>query len=95
MKRFKQSLKCIYYIYKYDLLKEVISYVIYKKQSLDNKPSFVIEWNIGEFKKHTSDPRINQDNPYTEKTHKLNHRLSEVLKEPVWKNSEPISKMIN
>ena len=74
----KKILKCAYYIYKYNLIKEVISYVNYKKDQLDYKPKFVIEWELDEFKKRTSNPENNQDNPYTEDKHKVNYRLSKI-----------------
>ena len=74
----KKIIKCVYNIYKYNLLKEVISYVSYKKSQLENKPKFVIEWELDEFKKHTSSPENNQDNPYTEDKHKVNYRLSKI-----------------
>lgn len=76
-----KTLQCIIDIYKYRLIKEVISYVNYKKRLIENKPDFILEWNDSEFKENTSDPSINQDNPYSEKTHKLNYRLCEAFKE--------------
>lgn len=93
----KKIIKCIYDIYKYNLIKEVISYVSYKKDQLDNKPSFIVEWDLDEFKKHTSHPSINQDNPYTEKYHKTNYRLSKVWHEQYCSMlNDPISsKLLN
>ena len=91
----KKILKCVYIICKYNLIKEVISYVNYKKNQLDNKPKFVIEWELDEFKKHTSNPKINQDNPYNERTHKLNYRLSKIWGENNCYETQPLSTMIN
>ena len=76
-----KTLQCILDIYKYSLIKEVVSYVNYKKRLIENKPDFVIEWNDSEFKDNTSCPWINQDNPYNEKTHKLNYKVCEAFKE--------------
>ena len=76
----KKTLQCIYDIYKYNLIKEVASYVNYKKRLIENKPDFVAEWDDSEFKTNTSHPQINQDNPYNEKTHKLNYRISEMFR---------------
>lgn len=46
---------------------------------LDNKPSFVVEWNDKEFKDNTAEPHINQDNPYNESMHRINYRLSKIF----------------
>ena len=92
----KKTIKCIYNIYKYNLLREVISYVLYKKDQLENKPKFVIEWDLKEIKKHTSSPENNQDNPYTEEKHKLNYRLSKLWSGNECIEDEPLSiKMLN
>lgn len=90
----KKIIKCVYYIYKYNLIKEVISYVSYKKNQLENKPKFVIEWELDEFKKHTSNPENNQDNPYNERTHKLNYRLSKIWSENNCYENVSLSTMI-
>lgn len=90
----KEIIKCIYYISKYNLIKEVISYVNYKKDELDNKPKFVIEWELDEFKKRTSNPENNHDNPYTEQRHKLICRLSKIWSENSCYEGERIVKML-